>query len=279
MSAPGIDCITKYQVKALLEGYDTGTSQDSKLDMIIWAMTGAFEMYMNRPLQAVERTQYFDIRSKVNLEFFPTAVPISAVTVYYDHERDFDDAADSDSVVIAPDGMSFHLVDGYAVSPGIKVLKAVYTGGLATSTSNVTFTVASGGTGTYAVGEVVNVGADAKGAVVSWDATTLALVITPTNYDFRTAGIDIGDTITGASSSAAHVAESNSTSNLLKDYPELMFAATEQVHYTFKRKDHPSEDRVTVLTEEVSYVARARALCDEAKAILIRHRLRPLGIS
>jgi len=279
MSAPGIDCITKYQIKELLEGYDTSTTQDSKLDMIIWAMTGAFELYMNRPLQAVERTQYFDIRSPVNLEFFPSAVPISAVTVYYDHERDFDDAADSDSVVIAPDGMSFHLVDGYSVSAGVKVLKAVYTGGLATSTSNVTFTVAAGGTGTYGVGEVVNVGATAKGTVVSWDATTLTLVITPSNYDFRTAGIAIADTVTGVTSSAAHVTATNTTSNLLKDYPELMFAATEQVHYTFKRKDHPSEDRVTALTEEVSYVARARALCDEAKAILIRRRLRPLGIS
>jgi len=282
MARPGIDVITAGKLKDYLQGWDeSDAGQTRLLATIINIMGGAFERHLKRYIYATERSETFDVNNSNHLEYFPHGVPISAVTGYYDTGRDFDDAIDSDDCIVGPDSMSVLLVNQYAVQESRMSLKLTYTGGMATSTMNISVVMTATPTGTFAAGDALLDGSDAAiGTCVSYSATTLVLVWTPTptstTFDEDTGGQAVGGTIKTAGAVKTGTIASFSTSNLLYDYPDLMAAALAQAEYTFRRKDQIGTQRVEVLGETVSYLTKARALCPEALELLAPLKVRTL---
>jgi len=277
MARAGIDVITIGKIRHFLSGFDpSDTTQNGQLTSIISMMGAAFERYMRRYLYATERTQYFDIGSVENLRFFPRGVPVTAVTGYYDQSREYTTAIDSTNCIAGEDGMSVDLVDGYQVQAGLKVLKLVYTGGLATSAWNIT-AVLSGVTGTYTAGNALYVSTTVKGTVVSWTAATSTLVWTPTTTDStldeKTGGLAVGDVVKESGASPTGTIASFSTTNLLYDYPDIMAAALAQAGYIFRRKDHAGKTEIQALGERF-YTDKASYLCTEAMELLDPYKIR-----
>lgn len=277
MARAGIDVITIGKIRHYLSGFDpSDTTQNGQLTSIISMMSAAFERYMRRYLYAVERTEYFDILSVENRIFFPKGTPITAVTGYYDQGRDFDTAMDTDDIFVGEEGMSVEIDDGYLMQEGSKVLKLVYTGGLATSTWNTT-AVLSGVTGTFTAGNALYVSTNVKGTVVSWTAATSTLVWTPTvtdsTFDEKTGGLAVGDVVKESGASPTGTIASFSTANLLYDYPDIMAAALAQAGYIFRRKDHAGKTEIQALGERF-YTDKASYLCPEAIELLEPYRIR-----
>ncbi len=281
MARAGIDVITIGKVKGFLSGFASGTEQHAMLNTIISIMSTMFENYLNRYLYQTSRTEYFDIDHVDNLTFFPRGVPISAVTGYYDESREWGTGTDIDAedCIISADSMAVQLVDDYIVQRCEKALKLVYTGGLATSTWNIT-AVLSSVTGTFTAGNALYVSTNVKGTVVSWTAaagSTGTLVWTPTvtdsALDEMTGGFAVGDSIKETGSTPTGKITSFSPSNLLYDYPEIMAAALAQAAYIFQHKDHPGKTEVSALGERM-FIDKASRLCPEAKEYLDPLRIR-----
>jgi len=282
MARAGIDVITIGKILDFIEGFSSSDAQQTRqLTNIINAMSSAFERYLGRYIYQTSRNEDFDVNNEDHLEFFPRGVPITSVTGYYDTGRDFDDAIDSDDCIIGPDAMSVLLVNGYQVEASRMSLRLTYTGGMATSTMNITAVLEATPTGTFAAGDaLLDASDDAIGTCVSYDATTLTIVWTPTTtsttFDEETGGQAVGGTIQTSGGVKSGTIESFDTSNLLYDYPEIMMAAQMQADHIFRRKDHIGATRIDTVGETQNYVTKARLLPEEVRNLLDPLRVRNL---
>lgn len=118
---------TKENVKSLLS--INSPDNDSLINAIVLSISSAVENYMNRLVEAAERTQYFDVQSGQQV-FNLGAFPVSACAAYNDYYRSFDTAIDTDLYTVLGDEGQL-IVDQYELTAGAKTLKVVYTGGLA----------------------------------------------------------------------------------------------------------------------------------------------------
>lgn len=247
---------------------------DNQVNRLIRAVSFIFEKYLDRYLYQVSRTEYHDIFAGQQ-DFYLRGSPISSATLYFDPDRTFATALDASNVVLSRYLDAARVVD-YGLSPGKRYMKIVYTGGLATSTANVTIQMNSGGTLTYTVGEYVKLSATNMGTVVSWDATNLILVVTPisTNPDCAQAGFSVGDSVVGASSNATWVVAADgfsTTSNLVQDYPDIALAADYQIVHELITKEHPGMERIEI-GEYSGMVPMAPELLPKVRMLLAPHR-------
>lgn len=118
---------TKENIKKLL-----GINAD---DIIIQSMalaaSAAIEKYLDRKLEKLARTEYFDVDAG-QCVFFVSAYPIVSIQVYNDADRAFATAlSQTDYTYLGDSGRV--VVDKYSLDSGYNALKVVYTGGLATS--------------------------------------------------------------------------------------------------------------------------------------------------
>lgn len=274
----GINVTTLDHFTRQQHGY-TGTNDDL-INVLISTVSTAFEKYINRHLKQMSRTEYFDvINSNVHdPEFFPKGIPIITAAVYYDQDRVFSAGTEVGSAyVILNNQDRIITIDDYYMSKGRRVVKIIYTGGFATSTSNVTLVMKAGGTGTYAAGDWARVCSDALGTVVSWDAVTHELVVTPrsptgsSNSTPEKGEFNVKDVVHGDPTGGLWTIDSFNTSNLIYDYPDLAFAANLQIQFAMQTKDHPGRTDVSIGDVSASIIKAAK-LAPEVRETLKQYR-------
>ena len=142
-----MDATTKERVKDLLE--ITGTSQDNVLDRLIASVSQRMEDFIDRPFHATARTEEYSIKPRQNTLFlraYPLTAQNQVTSVKIAGDWDFASvtAVDSGDYHVDLDTGMLHLnyypITNYlgnnmATAPN--VVQVVYTGGLATSTSNL----------------------------------------------------------------------------------------------------------------------------------------------
>lgn len=110
----------------------TSNNEDVILSSIATAVSKQIEKHLLRGVHIEERTQYFDVEEgqKVfQLDAYPVT-PITACAVYNDYSRAFQTAIDPGNYTVF--GSTGELIiDQYSLTTGFRVLKAVYTGGMA----------------------------------------------------------------------------------------------------------------------------------------------------
>lgn len=127
---------TTARVKSLLS--NTASSSDAIINMIVSGVSVTIGNYLNRHAEKVARTEYYDVepfQQMLQLRGFPVASsPVAALT--NDVNREFTGVTAIDAgdyyLNLARGSVEF---DQVALVPGPGVMKVVYTGGLASSTS------------------------------------------------------------------------------------------------------------------------------------------------
>jgi len=122
---------TKDNIKALL-GSNSSTNDDLLLEAFALSVSAAVEKYIARGVETTERTEYHDVEAGQSY-FLLKAYPVDtaeSIAVYNDSGRTFGTALGSSNYTVLGDlgGLS---IDGYSLIDGPRVLKVVYTGGLA----------------------------------------------------------------------------------------------------------------------------------------------------
>ena len=132
MAQFALTTLARVKVQVQAGGKKLGDTWDSWIAAAIVAYSAEAERLMNRPAEATERTEYFDVSIGQRQSFLLRAVPVSAVSsVRSDTDRDFaaSDEVDSDSYTFDPENGILY-VDGVVLEGGIRALKVTYTGGL-----------------------------------------------------------------------------------------------------------------------------------------------------
>lgn len=139
-----MDATTIARVKALLD--ITSSSHDTVLTAMVSAVSRRIEHFLDRKLIQEARTQYYNVRPRQNRLFlreYPVTA-IASVTVALDWDYASGTALDSSDYHVTDDTGILHfnydlitnyLGSNYAYAPD--AVRVVYTGGFATSTSNL----------------------------------------------------------------------------------------------------------------------------------------------
>lgn len=120
---------TKDNIKLLVG--NSGTSDDILLNSIALAVSRYVEKYLGREIETKQRTEYFDVEPGQAL-FHVKAFPVTACAVYNDTYRAFTTAVPTTNYTYLGEWGQI-IVDQYTLESGAKVLKVVYTGGIAAS--------------------------------------------------------------------------------------------------------------------------------------------------
>jgi hypothetical protein len=142
-----MDATTKERIKDLLE--ITSTTHDTVLDRLIAVVSQRIESFLDRPLQSVERTEYYDLKPRQRVIFlraYPLASQGSISSVKFATDWDYATVAaeDADDFQVDLDNGSLHLNrypitnylgDNAATAP--LAVQVVYTGGFAADTASL----------------------------------------------------------------------------------------------------------------------------------------------
>lgn len=118
---------TKENIKKL-KGI-TSTDSDVILASIAMAVSMHVEKYLMRHVHIEERTEYFDIAEGQAI-FNLKGYPVTACKVYNDYDRSFVTEIDQTGFSILGNQGQL-IIDRYGLIEGYKVLKVIYTGGIA----------------------------------------------------------------------------------------------------------------------------------------------------
>lgn len=128
---------TKDNIKALLG--ITSTSDDAILVQIANVASSQIENYLGRSVESTSRTEYFDVERGQHL-FQLRAYPVAsspAIVVYNDESRLFTTVVSNENYTALGDEGQLIFDEDYELVTGPKVLKVVYTGGLASSQASL----------------------------------------------------------------------------------------------------------------------------------------------
>jgi len=277
-TAPGIDVVTLAYIKGQLSGFtSTDATRDARITRLIKVISQRFESFLNRYIYAEERTEYFDVGEYAPQEYWVLGTPVTAAEVYSDSSREFAAATevDSDYVFITQGGDSVQVLD-YTMGQGVRVMKLVYTGGLAASTANISLTMAAGGTGDFTAGNSVYKDgvATVLGTVVSWSSTTKILVVSSEHADCEAMGLAVGDSVDEGAADPEWTISSISASNLIVTYPQIAQAAVAMFQYVWNSKDNIGQTSITVLEQSASF-DRTSDMPQEVETALWPYRQSP----
>ncbi len=139
-----MNATTIARVKALLD--ITSTTYDTVLTTMVEAVSRRIENYIDRPLEQTARTEEYSIKPRQNVLFL-RAYPVTAITTIklaLDWDYASETAIDSSDYKVDTDTGQVHFTffpilnyrgDTLAAAPN--AMQVVYTGGLATNTTNL----------------------------------------------------------------------------------------------------------------------------------------------
>jgi len=142
-----MDATTKERIKDLLE--ITSTTHDTVLDRLIAVVSQRIESFIDRPLQSVERTEYYDLKPRQNVVFlraYPLANQAAISEVKFATDWDYDTVASENSEDYQVDlntgalHLNRYVITSYlgqnnATAP--LAVKVTYTGGFAADTTTL----------------------------------------------------------------------------------------------------------------------------------------------
>lgn len=132
-----MDMTTLPRLKERMEGLDgTTNTKDIVLQRLITALSKRAEKYLNRHIESTSRTEYFDVLTSQNVVTV-RGVPISSITsIHNDTVWDFGSSTEVSSTYYTYQADTGEICfDMTQLSAGNRVLKVVYTGGMAASTT------------------------------------------------------------------------------------------------------------------------------------------------
>lgn len=246
---------------------------------LITAASKQIEKFLNRDIEITNKTEYFDVNSEKEIEYFAAAYPISELTdVYIDstglwngsNESELDDCyigTKNDSIVLP-------------VQPpivGRKALRARYKGGLAHDGVKTLFNV-SNVVGTWTSGEFIKGESSfAVGLIRNLSATALSVEnLYGIFEDAETLNAYTSESMTATIGFSATVDEVAEVS-LAESYPDIVRACEMQVRYMFKHKDDveltgTNRDSTNSRREGNDAPARSGGLTREAIGLLLPYR-------
>jgi hypothetical protein len=130
-----MDLTTKENVKKLLSIDPSDTKNDVVILSLVKAVSAQIEKHLCRSIFIKERTDFFDVEAGQKV-IDVDAYPVTACKAYNDVSRLFTSEIDQYSYTYLGDNGQI-IFDKYNLSSGAKVLKIVYTGGLAASQADL----------------------------------------------------------------------------------------------------------------------------------------------
>jgi hypothetical protein len=275
------------------------TKEDGTLSRLILSASNQIERWLKRAnaIQLTSRTEYFSPTAG-QMVIYPAAYPITSITsIYTDSTGDFDGdetiiastdyfiGEDGRSIVFKP-GIVYSNSDGYggrfAVFP--HSLRVIYTGGLAASAVNSSWTKSADAGGTLAVGNYIQ-GATTKslGFITARAAGTISYECifgafeageTITEYGTLTNSKGGETELTAATGVTATLTAATATS-LAESYPDFVEAC--EMHVRFMRSNRDSFDNINVTQDGVSKISRSDIQRDyfslpEIRSLLDHHK-------
>lgn len=198
---------------------------------LISGISNSIEQHLNRDLQISSRTQYFDVVISQR-EFFPRAYPITTLTSVYSDSRGLYDGNEILEINPHIGKNDESIVLDTAVTPGLKALQIIYTGGLASHGTQSQFTLSNeGDTALVADNFVEGQSSGAMGIVISKVSTAITIEMLYGVYEVgeTVQGKDTedGDSITDATA----VLSSRDVTSLAEGYPDIVEACEIELAY------------------------------------------------
>lgn len=244
----------------------------------IQSVSKQIENYLNRTILISSYTEYFDVTKARQVEFFPSAYPITTLTsVYIDSESLFTGGeSEIENCVI---GMNNDSIVLPYVCPilGLKVMRIIYTGGLAYHGTQSLFTCTITGSPTnnkFYLGS-------ASGAVGILKANTSTTLTIETLYGVFEAGetlTEYDDEDITTPSGVSATLDTITRQSLFELYPDLVRAIEIQVRYNWKHKDDfeltgTNKDGTNLRnTTRISLSLNRQPLTDECMNLLNSYR-------
>lgn len=226
---------TIQRVKDLHGGFkSTDTTRDGLIEAIVSAVSGALEGWLDRSLEKKSRTEYHNVSEGQRI-FSLIGYPLKTIdSLRYDWERLFaaGDEIDADDYTFDPDDpeRGFLYVDRHGMSAGFRLLKVVYTGGMAKSPDRLEGTL--GGAGAFIVGEKLT------GSTSKAEGTMISVVGSALTMDVTRGIFVVGENLTGATSLVIRALSTITESPLVMAFPEVAQAADLQAVYELQKRQH-----------------------------------------
>ncbi len=233
---PSMRLTSLRRIRTLVVGQQTdiltlNLNNNRLLEMWIDSVSGMIEKFLDRTLKSQAYTEYFPLTNG-RTRFWVKGTPITTLTSVYEDSSGEWEGSESELTDSFTDenGNSANIpfTLNYA---GVKNIRVIYTGGLATHPVNSTYTIDSG---TFTTGKfVIGSTSGAVGVVVSQSGTALTIedyygtfdneLIT--EYDNEDATSPTGETATISAVTA---------SSLLRVAPEIVMAAENQIRFMWE---------------------------------------------
>ena len=206
----------------------------------LYAVSNQIQAYLSVDFERRQRTEYFTIRPNM-LEYWVYAIPIVTIdNVYHDIDGMFDGSEselDTDDIHTGVNDRS--IVLDYAVTPGNKALKVIYTGGVSTTPTKSTFAITSI-QGAFLVDKFARGGTSgAVGIIIAFDADAGTITI-DNLYGIFAAGETLTMQNTEGGTDVSNISctiSSITIQSLAEILPEIPLATELQIRYNVKVKD------------------------------------------
>ena len=203
------------------------------LEMWISGVSGMIERYLDRSLKSQAYTEYFSL-TPGRVRFWVKGTPVTTLTSVYEDPEGLWEGNESQITDPFTDEYGNSVNIPFALSyEGVKAIRIIYTGGLATHPVNSTYAVTTSDSfsaGNFVIGST----SGAVGVVVSEASGSLTIedyygefIVGETLTEYT------GEDATGATGSTATL-DSVTTASLLRSYPELVMGAENQIRYMWK---------------------------------------------
>lgn len=227
----------------------------------ITAISVTIENHLCRKLESKSRTEYFDTLPG-QVEYFTKAHPITTLTsMKSDSTGLYSGSETTESNTYIGKNLNSAVLD-YPVTPAVKGLQVVYTGGLASHGTQSQFTLSTeAGTAIAAGHYVVGSTSGATGYVISKALTAITIEVLYGKFivseTITPRTTEDGDAISGASA----VLASRDVESLAESYPDIVAAAEIQLMYMERHKtDLENQSTLKQQTNRIDFTSEHNLL-------------------
>ena len=215
-------------------------SMGLKQQFVGWIASASkqIETYLGRYLTIAAYTEYFDALTNKDYVLFVRGYPITMLTSVYQDGSSLWDGSESevDDCFTGKNGDSI-IMPIRPSTLGHKVLRTIYTGGLAYSGVKSIFTIASVA-GTWTAGQIVAGGtSEAVGIVKASTATTLTVEVLYGVFEALETLTEYTDETLTTTGDASATLSAITQQSLVEQYPDIVRACEIQVRHYWKHKD------------------------------------------
>jgi len=217
------------------------TDSKAQKQMIVnWILTASkqIEKYLKRELLIANYTEYFDVQSEKDVQFYVKSFPVITLTdVYQDSTGEWDTSeSEIEDCIINKDLNGIVLPVATSIF-GFKTLRIRYNGGMSyygvLSIFELSTIVGTWTVGTFVVGGT----SEAVGIVKAFSGTSLTVEILYGIFESLETLTEYSDEDLTTIGDASAILASITKQSLVEQYPDIVRACEIQVRYYWKHKD------------------------------------------